>query len=259
MPRNDNKPWSHQENLVVFNLYGKIPFGKMHRSNSEICTLASVLGRTPSSIAMRLVNFAAMDPSLSERGIKGLSSVSQSVKDIWAEFLMNPEQVAFMGEAALAEVLGKGIEEVAEIDLDDVPKEGVERDAIVKIRVNQSLFRKRILSAYDFCCCVTGMNVPELLVASHIVPWARDSQNRLNPRNGLCLNPLHDRAFDRGLIWIDEDLIVRSSPILKNKATGKNSCNDWLMKHEGQSLTLPRGFSPDVKLLAWHRENIARI
>jgi len=54
-------------------------------------------------------------------------------------------------------------------------------------------------------------SIPELLIASHIIPWARDDKNRMNPANGLCLNALHDKAFDKGLITITPDFVVRIS------------------------------------------------
>jgi putative restriction endonuclease len=79
------------------------------------------------------------------------------------------------------------------------------------VRVNQQFFRAVVLAAYDGKGCVTGLAVPELLVASHIVSWAEDPKQRMNPRNGLCLNALHDRASDRRLMF-DADLKVRLSP-----------------------------------------------
>jgi len=54
--------------------------------------------------------------------------------------------------------------------------------------------------------------MPELIVASHIVPWSKDKGNRLSPQNGLALNTLHDKAFDRHLITITEDLKIKISP-----------------------------------------------
>lgn len=101
--------------------------------------------------------------------------------------------------------------------------------------MNQSFFRSRILSAYDYRCCVTGLTVRPLLVASHIIPWSEDAANRLNPRNGLCLNALHDRAFDRGLMWIEPDFTIRFSPYLNESPSGSeailNGCRD--MKASG--------------------------
>lgn len=62
-----------------------------------------------------------------------------------------------------------------------------------------------MLSAYNNTCAITKIKINEFLVASHIKPWAKDQNNRLNPHNGICLNSIHDKAFDRGLITIDKD------------------------------------------------------
>ena len=115
---------------------------------------------------------------------------------MWEEFKERPEVLVLESARLLAEKLGYHIEEVADIKESDLPPPGLEREALVRLRVNQSFFRNRVLSAYGFRCCVTGLTNRSLLTASHIVPWAKDAKNRLNPRNGLCLNALHDRAFD---------------------------------------------------------------
>jgi putative restriction endonuclease len=100
--------------------------------------------------------------------------------------------------------------------------EGTDREAIIKARVYQNFFRSAILATYENRCCITGISIPEFLVASHIIPWSKDKKNRLNPHNGLCLNLLHDKAFDRGLITITEDYVIKLSPTLfdykKNEA-----------------------------------------
>ena len=162
--------------------------------------------------------------------------------------------LAFQSQQLLAEKLGKRVEDVAEIRTDDLPREGVERDAVIRVRVNQSFFRRRILSAYEFRCCVTGLNVRELLVASHIEPWAQDPANRLNARNGLCLNPLHDRAFDRRLMWIDPKFRIRFSARLFGAAKNERSLN-WLLSFEGKPLRLPKTFAPDAELLSRHAKS----
>lgn len=145
----------------------------------------------------------------------------------------------------MAQRSGKSLEEVAEIEIDDLPPLGKDRDAIVRVRVNQSFFRRRVLSAYGFRCCVTGLSVTKLLVASHIIPWAVDQRNRLNPRNGLCLNALHDRAFDCGLMWIEEGFIVRFSPKLQETSRSPSDIVVWLMDFDGRRMILPRDFEPD--------------
>jgi predicted restriction endonuclease len=108
--------------------------------------------------------------------------------------------------------------------------------------------------AYRGECCVTGINVSELLTASHIVPWETDVANRTNPQNGLCLNALHDRAFDRGLITITEELKIRLSPKLKS-ATGFG-LKPMLIDYEGEPIRLPDHFLPSQEFLEYHRRHI---
>jgi predicted restriction endonuclease len=94
--------------------------------------------------------------------------------------------------------------------------------------------------------------------ARHIIPWAEDIPNRLNPRNGLCLNALHDRAFDRGLMWIDDGFVIRFSPRLRSGDPAADITLAWLASFEGQPLRLPNRFSPDPTLLRQHTRRIAR-
>lgn len=220
--------------------------------NRKVSELARLLGRTPGSVSMKLSNFARLDPALQARGIVGLRRGAKGEKEIWDEFRERPEALTFESQELLAAKLGKKVEDVAQIRTDDLPREGVEREALIKVRVNQSFFRRRILSAYEFQCCITGLTVRELLVASHIVPWSEDPANRLNTRNGLCLNPLHDRAFDRHLMTVDDDLRVRFSPRLHGQSHGGNDTVVWMLSFEGAPLRLPKHFSPDSQFLAKH-------
>ena len=77
------KLWTKDELILAINLYYKIPFGRMHSSNPEVKKLASLIRRTPGSVAYKLVNFASLDPSLQARGIKGASNASNLDKAIW--------------------------------------------------------------------------------------------------------------------------------------------------------------------------------
>jgi predicted restriction endonuclease len=122
------------------------------------------------------------------------------------------------------------------------------------VRVNQSFFRSRILSAYNFRCCVTGLTVQPLLTASHIIPWAEDEKNRLNPKNGLCLNALHDRAFDRHLMWIEDDFVIRFAPRLHKVSKDQTETIKWLTGFEGSRLLLPKKFTPDPEFLKRHAD-----
>jgi putative restriction endonuclease len=244
--------WTRDELILAFSLYSEIPFGKIHMGNPKVLELGALLGRTPGSVSMKLSNFARLDPALQARGIAGLKRGAKGEKEIWDEFRERPEALAFESQALLAQKLRKPVEDVAQIRTDDLPLEGIEREALIRVRVNQSFFRRRILSAYEFRCCVTGLKVRELLVASHIVPWSQDSANRLNTRNGLCLNPLHDRAFDRHLMYVDADFRVRFAARLNLPKQKENGALSWLLSFEGKTLLLPKHFSPDPDLLGRH-------
>lgn len=250
MPTNK---WTREELILAFNLYFKIPFGKINNRTPEIISLAKIIGRTPSAVALKLANFAHLDPVLKKRGIVGASHGSKLDAVIWEEFNGSLEKLSFESEMLLAEKTGKKVEEVSGIYVLDLPKEGKEREALVKTRVNQSFFRKMILAAYNIRCCITGLSIPSLLTASHIVPWSEDEANRMNPRNGLCLNALHDRAFDKGWITVALDFSVRVSPKIK-KMSSEKAISDLLLKYDGLQILEPKRFFPDAKFLEYHND-----
>ena len=107
-----------------------------------------------------------------------------------------------------------------EDDTIDTLPAGKTRTSTVQTRVNQGFFRSAVISAYNRKCCVTGLDVPSLLVASHIKPW-RDSDpqtERTNPCNGLSLNSLHHEAFDDGIFTIDTDYRIWVSRVAKKSS-----------------------------------------
>ena len=248
MGRND---WSRSELIVAFNLYCKIPFGKIHNKNPEIISLAKLLGRTPSALSWKLANFASLDPALKARNIVGAIHGNKIEREIWAEFSDDWEQLSFESEILRLEMAGKSsvIEEG-----NRVFPEGQTRDAVVRVRVNQGFFRAAVLSAYDSKCCITGLAVADLLCASHILPWSQDLKNRTNPRNGLCLNAIHDRAFDRGLLTINQEHKVLISPRIR-LVTG-TGIEELIHRYDGAKMVLPSRFAPDDSFLEYHRSHI---
>jgi putative restriction endonuclease len=247
--------WTREELILAFNLYFKIPFGKFDKRTPEIISLSKVLGRTPSAVALKLSNFARLDPALKKRGIVGASHGSKLDIVIWEEFIGNLEKLSFESEVLLAEKMGKKVEEISGIYVLDLPKEGKEREALVRTRVNQSFFRKTILAAYSIRCCITGLSIPSLLTASHIIPWSEDKAKRMNPKNGLCLNALHDRAFDKGWITVTPDYLVRVSPKIQ-KMSNEKAVSDLLLKYDGLKILEPKRFFPEAKFLKYHNDVI---
>jgi putative restriction endonuclease len=249
--------WTREELIIAFNLYCKIPFGKIHIRNPDIISLAKILGRTPSAVSWKLANFASLDPFLQKRNIAGASHGSKLDAEVWNEFNSDWDKLAFESEKLLAQKAGKQVEEVSGVDLFDLPKAGKERESVVKVRVNQSFFRKAVLAAYNYQCCITGLEIPELLNASHIIPWSISEANRVNPRNGLCLNAIHDRAFDRGLLTITPEYTVKVSKSIKLVSVS-NAVQDFLLRYDGLEINKPARFLPDPKFLKYHNRNVFR-
>jgi putative restriction endonuclease len=247
--------WTREEMILAFSLYLRLPFGKMHYRTTEIIELASLIKRTPSAVAMRLVNFAAVDPFHIDRGVKGLKAGSKRCKPIFEEFVNNRDELLYESEYILAKYQGVEIEEKYKEDLSEIDNYvGETKIRYVKTRVNQHLFRSIVLNIYDEKCAFTGINIKPLLIASHIKPWAADAENRLNPSNGICLNTLHDKAFDKGLIGIDLDYKIVFSNYLKEFYT-KDFYNTYFKKIEGNKLTLPNRFKPQQEFIEYHMNN----
>lgn len=249
MKNTERKAWTKDELILVINLYCKTPFGRIHVRNPDIICLAEKLGRTPGSVSYKLANFASIDPSLPR---KGASNVSNLDKEVWNEFFENWDEMAYKSEMLSTELLGT---EKAITDDDLVIIEGKTKESIIQTRVNQSFFRKMVLSSYNEVCCITGISVAELLVASHIIPWSLDQKNRMNPRNGLCLNALHDRAFDKGIITIDESFNVVVSKSIRNMPSEKVGL---ITAYDGKEMMMPSRFIPDQEFLDYHRKNVFR-
>ena len=251
--------WSREQLIVAFALYCQTPFGKMHKSNPEILKTARLIGRTPSSLAMKLVNFASLDPAITKTGRKGLGNASSEDRKVWDEFHSDWESLALQS-SKIAGALSTDARamESEQSEEEIVALESYEaggKQAWVEVRTKQAFFRKAVISSYKARCCMSGLDVPVLLIASHIVPWKVDRSNRLNPRNGLCLSALHDRAFDKGLITVTTDLRIKISRALKKSGPGKFLTSS-LVSLDGKDLLLPEKFFPNPDFLAYHVKNI---
>lgn len=94
-----------------------------------------------------------------------------------------------------------------------------EAERLLVQRIGQDVFRDALLSYWGSRCPMTGITEPELLRASHIVPWAEcTDEKRLDVHNGLLLSALWDAAFDRGLVSFGDDGSVLASQRLDAKA-----------------------------------------
>jgi hypothetical protein len=257
------KKWTREELLVALNLYHKLTFGQLHARQPVIVALAEKLGRGANSVAMKLCNFASLDPALQMRGIKGLAGARTLDRDVWEEFHAHLDEAVPASEEALRTLFGAG--EASEVEVS--PKEGVkvrhrppagptEATATVKLRRGQEYFREAVINNCGGRCALTGLAVRELLIASHILPWSTHPEHRLNVRNGLSLSRLHDAAFDRGLIAFDEKLRLVLSPRLKAELPQRSVAENF-GAYEGEPLQLPEDAAlPEMAFLSTHRAEI---
>jgi putative restriction endonuclease len=245
--------WTEEQTKRALYLYFQLPFGQLHRRNPEIIALAKVFARTPSSVAMKLANFASLDPKILESGRKGLTGATALDRQIWNEF--HRDWTKLIIEIGALEQSRPAIDENSVRDRFsnfryEPPHGTTTTHSEVELRLGQSFFRRAVLANFDNTCCVTGIADPRLLVASHIMPWKDDISNRHNPRNGLCLSATFDRAFDRFLMTVTPDLIVKlSSQLLKSETHATRS---YFAPYEGIKLKAPTHLVPEPKFLEEH-------
>lgn len=247
MASNYGKPWTDDETVLAYYYYCMIPFGQIHQNNPEIIRISQLLGRTPSSVVFKMGNLGHFDPELQKRNISGLKNASKKDAEIFERFSKDWAGLSF--RAANIERHLSGEEEIP----DELPV-GEETIRPTKKRINQTFFRDAVLSAYQRKCCITGIDIPALLIASHIKPW-RDSDpktERTNPSNGLCLNPLHDKAFDGGLLTVLPDYTIRISSRLRSSED--NEGLRWLLRSDRQKIALPERFVPQKEFLEYHND-----
>jgi len=251
--------WTREQLKLAFHLYCQLPFGKLHSRNPEIIQLAELIGRTPSAVAMKLVNFASLDPAITSTGRKGLDGASNLDREIWSDFHADWEGLA-LECARLREQLSPTStvdrEKEERTEGFEIPDDftGETRRVFTEQRIKQNFFRRAVLASYRGRCCMSGLSEPRLLIASHIVPWSKDKANRLNPSNGLCLSAIHDRAFDKGLITLSDDWKIVLSEALRKR--DEPFVQAVLKPLEGRAIEIPERFVPAAAFLQRHRAEI---
>jgi putative restriction endonuclease len=255
--------WAREELILAFYLYCQIPFAKTKASNPDVIKLAQTIGRTPSSVARKLGNFGAFDPLLAKEGITGLTHYSKADQSIWLEFHQDWDKLVMESSRLLS---AKGAEgflpnsvetstDVVDVVL-NIPSASTERVSTVVTRLRQSFFRRAVLSSYNYACCICGIDLAQLLIASHIIPWSAKKETRIDPQNGLSLCALHDKAFDIGFITISSSYRILVSPVVSNSKSSFTQTT--ISNFEGQSITLPERFAPKPEYLEWHTKNLFR-
>jgi len=244
------RSWTESEIEKAILLYLKTPFGRIHQRNPEIIQLAEQLDRTPGSIALKMTNIAGIDDSLDRKGMSNHSKLDRTVWDRLFGTLRESAKLLGPDPMDGTAAAQSGLSEAPQALLADASNIGRNIQTITNIRHGQQLFRKIILSSYDECCAITGMHQTEFLVAAHIRRWSEDPENRMNPRNGICLNKLHDAAFEFGYIAIDED-----GKVLYSKKLRRDTLNKIQRMCETGYFRYPSRFKPSADFLKQHRDN----
>lgn len=249
MERNN---WSHEELCIAFNLYCRLGFTKIKYTHPLIIETSQLLGRTPSAVAFKLVNIARMDPDLITRGIKGMGHGSKGEEIIWQEYNQDRENFLFKSEELIAARKNKNLVEEYTAQFPELSTYSCEdKYKEVKVRTCQNVFRSMVLSVYNQRCAITGINLTSLLVASHIIPWAENKNERLNPENGLCLSATWDAAYDKGIVGVSPDFRVIFSRMLKEKVK-EPYFECYFKPYENVKISMPNRFKPRREFLDYH-------
>lgn len=253
--------WTREQFMLVMNLYTKIRYGQFNNRNSEVIQLAKLINKTPGAVAYKLVHLSSQDPFHQNRGIKGLANPGKNAIEIYRDFQADWNEMLYQSEVLLAKYKNKTIEEEysewEDADLEILKtKKGLDKERLVKTRVNQSLFRRIITTNYSNSCAVCSLNIDKLLVASHILKWSENQKERLNPENGLCLCNIHDKAFELGYLGITGDYQLNISDELS--AVSEETYVAMFKRHQNQKIKLPDKFYPNPSFLDNHYQSTFR-
>lgn len=119
----------------------------------------------------------------------------------------------------------------------------------------QKAFARAVKPNYNFRCAVTGISSPEFLVASHIVPWSKDENIRLDPANGICLSAQIDKAFEHGFILIEDDLTIR---VNWDRIGSDRVLREQLAPFDGTKIEPPAVGAPNPEYLRRRRTMVGK-
>ena len=204
------RKWDEDETLFLFHLLLNESASSLSSGSPLVMDVAKLLNRSSGSVHRKLEDIRTGDPAYLARGKKGTHGASL-IKEIWNSLYSDGYDGMMRHIDDAYHSIG-GYVETSEMVIDseippgtDVPVESTYRDG-------QQVFRRMVANNFDRKCCITGINIGCLLVASHIKPWSVSSPaERTDFRNGLYLNRLHDGLFDNHLMTLDEDFRIEFS------------------------------------------------
>jgi putative restriction endonuclease len=254
--------WSREETMMAFALYCILEPRECDDKGMDVQRLASALNRSTNSVALKIWNIAAHDANRQARGRVGMTHGSKLDALVWDWYAADSD--AFLSQciellrdalARAAHIPGpSATDQYSHLETASRMLLGDERTVTTLQRVNQSYFRHSLLQNYHGSCCITGIKLRPLLLASHIKPWkASTPVEKTAASNGLLLNAFHDRAFDQGFITLDDDyrIVVAHGRIEHSEANDK-----WLYDFEGRRIDLPLINPPSREFLDYHHRHV---
>lgn len=260
-----------------------------HRAPTPVQELAGLFRRTPASILAKLANLdgtrshgAKAEPELSQR-----LTAQPALMRILYNVIIDTARELGIGPNRLPDFLDLsdedrdllGYDELLDVDLDKIIARRVlelieltpASDALetgrrleVAIRLGQRRFANDVLINYERRCAFCGFeptHLPKrkLLIASHIKPWSRATdRERLDTANGVAACPVHDVAFDQGLITVDNDLNIHRTALLDASIERDPGVATYFGSPPLRArLLTPGPIRPGQPYVAWHREHVA--
>lgn len=241
------RSWTYDEIVLALYAYCHVPFNKASNNNPWVIKIASIIGRTPAAVKMKIGNLGTFDPTLKEKGITGLTHTTKLDEQVWNDYYGKWEDLIINAEQLISHYAPSLTTEFLKIP------EGTERFYQARIRLNQSFFRSCVLSSYNTKCCVTGISNPSLLEACHIVSWEENEELRVDPSNGLCLNALLHSAYDNFLMSVSPEFkIVFSDTFLNSFHDNDNALKEYFSRKNMTDIILPNRFYPNINCLEKH-------
>ena len=236
--------WSREDIIIAYALYCITPLNEIRRSNKLICQVAEGFPHSLDSLLMRMHNFSAIDPA---SNVKGASHVAKLDCEIFEEFKNDWGSLSVQAEALTGLAL-----------FDASPLNGAKPISSLtdrnKVNRERYFFRASVFASYENTCCISGMKLPTMLIASHIKPFrsCRTTSERTDPENGLLLNTFYDKAFDSGLITVTPDYQIHVSQLVKEQED--DFTKRWLADLEGTQIIKPARFFPNKSYLEYHND-----
>lgn len=242
--------WSRDEYLVTLDLYLNHPDIVEDQTDPEIQEVASLIGRSPGAVALRLANFRHLDPSSTE----GMSHVSNDSERIWEEYHDKHRELAIEADRARKR-LASGTDDSLGRDESartiDEARTG-EATTETSTRLGQADFRQIVLDRYAHQCLLCDVREPGLLIAGHILPWAEFENERGDPENGLVLCYNHHEAFDLGMFTLSHEYECVVRPNFSPEGT---FLNRTIVERDGDPIHFPNE-PPSKEYLKEHNHRI---